>query len=191
MDFWWLGYRFSGANHEVLRQTLLDLRTVLAPAGHPFKTMIEDIQDWSRNPMTKREAIQRMLERTAEAECRGFLSFWLEPEPSEGRGFEVGLFAGRGKPTIMLVESSVFVSEYNQAIYLSNAANREHGLPSIIRYRTPRFIAKALIALDRRGQDSVEEPAPCVVAPADRDTRSGLDVHRPKPQYPFKPGGIF
>jgi hypothetical protein len=188
MDFWWLGYRFSGANHEVLRQTLLDLRAVLAPAGHPFKTMIEDIQDWNRNPMTKLEAIRRMLEETAKPECRGFLSFWLEPEPSEGRGFEVGLFAGRGKPTILFAESSVFVSEYNQAIYLSNMANRKCGVPSVIRYRRREYIPRAMSI---SGQDIVEEMAAPVGVLAVRDTRSGLDVHRRKPEYPFKPGGMF
>lgn len=176
----WVAYRFTGADHDQLKATLLEVRRLLEASGHTVMTMIEDIQQWHAMPMFQIDAIKRMNELSCE--CDVMLAICDGLEPSEGRGYECGMFTARGQATIMAMHSTIMLSEYYQGLYLANPANEKLGVPSIISYRNLEFIPAALASHDR----IVAEPAPPLSAPPPDSW-----VNRPprNPRYPLKSDG--
>ncbi|MFC1741914.1 hypothetical protein ACFL3V_05240 [Nanoarchaeota archaeon] len=127
----WLAYKFRGADMQELRSNLENIITLLSHKGHEIKTMIKDIQGWDPDCMPKTEAVKRAY--TLMDTCDMALCIYHAPDPSEGRGWDTGYFAGRNKPTVMAIKKDI-QNPFTEALFSQNPANRQAGLPSIIRY---------------------------------------------------------
>jgi len=137
----WLAYKFRGADLDELKTQLAELRGLLESKGHEIVTMVEDIQNWDWQSQPKTEVLQAQY-RLAK-NCDAALCVYTSDAPSEGRGFDVGLFAGMGKPTIMAIQKPLSIP-FTEAFYSENPANRELGFDSIIRFDGFEDIANAL-----------------------------------------------
>ncbi len=137
----WLSYRFRGADLAALRLQLNEITALLEKKGYRVFTMIKDIQNWDANAMPKAEAVRKAYDMCKK--CDAALCIYSTLEASEGRGWDAGYFAGMNKPTIMAIHKSVS-SEYTEALYTENTANKIHKLPGVIRYETFQDIANAL-----------------------------------------------
>jgi len=137
----WLAYRFSAADKGELRQQLDRLRTLMQDAGYGVVSMIQDIQNWEPWRQPKVEVVRREYELARE--CDAVLCIYTGFEPSEGRGWDAGFFAGMGKPTVMAIHKSIILPYY-EALFTENPANAKFGLPPVIRYETFADIAEAL-----------------------------------------------
>jgi hypothetical protein len=137
----WLAYKFRDCDFTELRSQLENLIEILMNNGHEVFTMIKDIQDWDPDSMSKEEAVRR-AHPFYEA-CEAALCLYATSDPSEGRGFDAGVFVGQGKPTIMALHNSLKIP-FTEALYSENPANARHHLPSVIRYEHLEDIARQL-----------------------------------------------
>lgn len=134
----WLAYKFRGRSPGELRLILADMRALLQARGHEVVTMIEDIQNWDWQSQSKASVVSEEY-RLAKS-CDLALCIYETEEPSEGRGWDAGFFAGMGKPTIMALKRPLSIP-YTEALYTENPANAQAGLPGVIRYDTFEEIA--------------------------------------------------
>ncbi len=138
----WLAYKFRGADLEKLKEQLDEIRAMFRESGHEIITMIDDIQkwDWNNPAIPKAEVIRQeyLLAKT----CDMALCIYTSLDPSEGRGWDAGFFAGMGKPTIMAIHNSLS-DPYVEGLYSENPANKSLNLPAIIRYENFEDIVKA------------------------------------------------
>lgn len=135
----WLAYQFRGANFEDLRDRVEEIQRDFSTLGHHIVTMIADIQHWEPAAMSKTEAVFRAYQLMHS--CDLCLGVYTSLEPSEGRGFDIGYFAGCGKPTIMAI-SAEMKNPFTEALFVQNPANARQTIPSIIRYHKLADIAK-------------------------------------------------
>ncbi len=137
----WLAYKFRGANLTDLKTQLEEIAALLQASGHQVITMLCDIQNWNPDSMPKIEAVRKAY--ALYGTCDLALCIYSFNDPSEGRGWDAGYFAGMGKPTIMAVHNSVSIP-YTEALFLENPANKKNNIPAIIRYADFSEIADAL-----------------------------------------------
>jgi len=139
----WLAYRFRGEDLKKLKEQLDAIRAAFQESGHEIFTMIDDIQkwDWDNPAIPKTEIIRQ--EYSLAKTCDIALCIYTSFEPSEGRGWDAGFFAGMGKPTIMAVHNSIS-DPYIEGLYSENPANKNFNLPAIIRYENLKDIVKSL-----------------------------------------------
>lgn len=137
----WLAYKFRGADLDQLKDQLTELRGLLEAKGHEVVTMIEDIQNWDWKAQTKTEVLQAQYRIVKD--CDAALCVYTSDDPSEGRGFDVGLFAGMGKPTIMAIHKSLSIP-FTEAFFSENPANEGLGHEPVIRFETFQDIADRL-----------------------------------------------
>jgi len=139
----WLAYRFRGEDLKKLKEQLDAIRAAFQESGHEIFTMIDDIQkwDWDNPAIPKTEIIRQ--EYSLAKTCDIALCIYASFEPSEGRGWDAGFFAGMGKPTIMAVHKSIS-DPYIEGLYSENPANKNFNLPAIIRYENLEDIVKSL-----------------------------------------------
>ncbi|MFA6446744.1 MAG: hypothetical protein WCW31_00615 [Patescibacteria group bacterium] len=135
----WLAYKFRGRNLDELRLVLADIRRLFQARGHQVVTMIEDIQNWDWESKSKAWAVSEEY-RLANS-CDLALCIYESEEPSEGRGWDAGFFAGMGKPTVMAIKRPLTIP-FTEALFTENPANAQAGLPGVIRYDTFEEIAK-------------------------------------------------
>ncbi len=138
----WLAYRFTGADREKLRMGLQVLRASFAQQGLRMYTLLEDIQNWDPDCMSKAEAVRLMLGLMQE--CDGLIALYDSRDGSDGRGWEAGYFAGLGKPTTMALRNGVSL-KYHEAMYAANPANSLLHWPSVIRFDRIDEIAAAFV----------------------------------------------
>jgi len=138
----WLAYKFRGADLKKLKEQLDEIRAIFKRSGHEIVTMIDDIQkwDWNNPAIPKTEVIRQeyLLAKT----CDIALCLYTSLDPSEGRGWDAGFFAGMGKPTIIAIHKSVS-DPYIEGLFSENPANKIFGLPAVIRYKNLEEIARA------------------------------------------------
>lgn len=73
--------------------------------------------------------------------CDITLCIYTSLDPSEGRGWDAGFFAGMGKPTVMAIHNSIS-DPYIEGLFSENPANKILNLPAIIRYENFEDIAR-------------------------------------------------
>jgi len=139
----WLAYKFRGANLDELKIQLADLRKLLEEKGHEVVTMIENIQNWDWQSQSKAEVLRAQYDLAKN--CDAALCVYTSEDPSEGRGFDVGLFAGMGKPTIMAIQKP-FSIPFTEAFYSENPANQSLGFDPVIRFEVFEDIVNKLEA---------------------------------------------
>jgi len=137
----WVAYQFTGADMDVLKVTLGQLRRHLGARGYEMVTMVEDIQDWDIHSLPKDELVRRMF-LLMEA-CDLALCIYPDQAASDGRGYDAGYFVGRGKPVVMAVHAS-FNKPYQEALFSQAPSNKGWNRPAVIRYRSFQDIAQAL-----------------------------------------------
>lgn len=137
----WVAYRFTGADMEVLKTTLGQLRRHLGARGHEMVTMVEDIQEWDISSLPKDELVRRMYPLMAA--CDMALCVYSDQEASDGRGYDAGYFIGCGKPVVMAIHASIS-KPFQEALFSQAPPNRGRSWPSVIRYRSFQDIAAAL-----------------------------------------------
>ncbi|MFA6097394.1 MAG: hypothetical protein WC788_07255 [Candidatus Paceibacterota bacterium] len=128
---------------EKLKKQLDEIRTTFQELGYEIVTMIDDIQkwDWNNPAIPKTEVIRQeyILAKT----CDIALCIYTSLDPSEGRGWDAGFFAGMGKPTIMAIHNSIS-DPYIEGLFSENPANKILNVPAIIRYENFEDIARTL-----------------------------------------------
>ncbi|MFA6099509.1 MAG: nucleoside 2-deoxyribosyltransferase [Patescibacteria group bacterium] len=129
----WLAYKFRGADLDELKVQLAELRSLLEAKGHEVVTMIESIQNWNWQSQPKTEVLQAQYKLVKD--CDAALCVYTSEDPSEGRGFDVGLFAGMGKPTIMAIHKSLSIP-FTEAFYSENPANQQLKFDPVIRFES-------------------------------------------------------
>ncbi len=138
----WLAYKFRDADLKKLKEQLDEIRALFQESGHEIITMIDDIQkwDWNNPAIPKTEVIRQeyLLAKTCDITLCIYTSF----DPSEGRGWDAGFFAGMGKPTIMAIHKS-FSNPYIEGLYSENPANKNFDVPAVIRYENFEDIVRA------------------------------------------------
>lgn len=137
----WLAYKFRGADLDELKVQLAELRSLLEAKGHEVVTMVENIQNWDWQSQPKTEVLQEQYKLVKD--CDAALCVYTSEDPSEGRGFDVGLFAGMGKPTIMAIHKSLSIP-FTEAFYSENPANQQLKFDPIIRFESFGDIADRL-----------------------------------------------
>lgn len=137
----WLAYKFKDADLKKLKEQLDEIRMLFHKLGHEIITMIDDIQkwDWDNPAIPKAEVIRQeyLLAKT----CDMALCIYTSLDPSEGRGWDAGFFAGMGKPTIMAIHNSIS-HPYIEGLFSENPANRNFDVPAVIRYENFEDIIK-------------------------------------------------
>lgn len=126
---------------DELKIQLAELRSLLESKGHEVVTMIENIQNWDWQSKSKAEVVRIQYEVVKD--CDAALCVYTSDAPSEGRGFDVGLFAGMGKPTIMAIQKPYSIP-FTEAFYSENKANESLGFSPVIRFETFQDIVQHL-----------------------------------------------
>jgi hypothetical protein len=137
----WLAYKFRNTDQSILRPRLEEITSLLESDGHKVFTMIKDIQDWDPDCMPKEEAVKRAI--PFYMTCDAGLYIFDTDQPSEGRGFDAGVFVGQNKPTIMAIRKP-FTIPFTEALFTQNPANKELPFPCVIRYDNYTDIAAAM-----------------------------------------------
>jgi nucleoside 2-deoxyribosyltransferase len=127
----WLAYKFRGADLNELRITLERLIFQFKEKGHEVFTMIESIQNWDSECLSKDQAVEKAIEIMKS--CDLCLCIYETDLPSEGRGWDAGFFAGSGKPTIMVKKRGVNI-RYTEALFRQNSANKNVNIQAVNEY---------------------------------------------------------
>ncbi|MFA5185171.1 MAG: hypothetical protein WC551_01675 [Patescibacteria group bacterium] len=136
----WVAYQFTGADLDVLKSTLGQLRRQLEARGHVMVTMVEDIQEWDVRGLPKDELVRRMFPLMET--CDMALCIYPDQQASDGRGYDAGYFIGRGKPVVMAIHGSL-KKPFQEALFSQAPPNKELDW-SVIRYLSFQDIADCL-----------------------------------------------
>ncbi len=106
-------YKFRGNNREKLISDLKRLDSLLESKGHTVLIALKNLEDWGNK---KYEPHSELMSETLRLIDRAdaTLAFFLNLEPSEGRGFEIGYAKAKGKKTILAIHKN-FRDEFTES----------------------------------------------------------------------------
>ncbi|MDD5251609.1 MAG: nucleoside 2-deoxyribosyltransferase [Patescibacteria group bacterium] len=143
-----LAYRFTGEHVSQVKQRLDALGRLLRQRGYQVFSLAEDVRGWKfegPDALSWTEVADRGL--ALMNRCDALLAIFNDGQASEGRGFEIGYFHARGKPTILAMRSRCH--PLIERMTAQSDANVGTDIPSVIRFSRFEEIAAQFPSLVR------------------------------------------